>query len=378
MVAADKRKIFWIGPLEGHSGYAEEGKALLAVLSSSDNEVVPVAISQPRIFHEIGPLVARQYDFLLCALEKYAQCVENVYIYHRYWATKPLPFAGRHIWRTTFETMTIPPEWKVVGNFYDQLWVPSEFNRASFARGGIEQSRLQVVPCPVPSHVDKLCKLSTQREVRNRDSFEFLSVMKWEYRKGWDILVDAFSDEFGEDQDVHLTIKTSRFAASERIPPVLQLREHFDRRRRNIPTNIHIIEEVLPLSEMLSIYERVDAFVLPSRGEGWGLPYMESMLSGLPTIGTGWGGNLSFMDDENSFLLDYNIVPTSPSARLEWPYFEAQEWAEPSCDQLRSLMRSVRNGKKLPREPEEISMKLKSQFSHDTVRATVALLLHGI
>jgi glycosyltransferase involved in cell wall biosynthesis len=376
MAAADERKIFWIGPLDGHSGYAEEGKALLAALSSSNNKVVSIAISQPRIFHEIEPLIACQHDFLLRALEKYTECVENVYIYHRYWAAKPLPFAGRHIWRTTFETMMIPPEWGVIGNFYDQLWVPSEFNRASFARGGIEQSRLQVVPCPVPSHVDKLCKLSTRREVRTHEKFEFLSVMKWEYRKGWDILVNAFADEFGPGQDVYLTIKTSRFGVSERIPPALQLRDHFSRRRRNVPGNIYIIEEVLPLAEMLSIYERADAFVLPSRGEGWGLPYMESMLSGLPTIGTAWGGNLSFMDGTNSFLLDYDIVPTSPSARLEWPYFEAQEWAEPSYEHLRSLMRSVRNGKKLPREPKEISMKLKSQFSHDTVRATVDLLLH--
>ena len=375
MDAAEERTIFWIGPLEGHSGYAEEGRALLAALSSSNNKVVPIAIDEPRKFCEIESLIVRQHDFLLRSLELYGECIENIYIYHRYWAAKPLPFAGQHIWRTMFETMLIPPEWATLGNLYDQVWVPSEFNRVSFSRGGIAQSRLQIVPCPVPSRVDQLCKLSMQRHVRARKPFEFLSVMKWEDRKGWDILVNSFADEFEADRDVYLTIKTSRFGASERTPPIRQLRDHFSKRKGYIPGNIHMIEEVLSVNKMLDIYERADAFVLPSRGEGWGRPYMESMLSGLPTIGTAWGGNLSFMDGTNSLLLDYNIVSTSSRARREWPYFGAQEWAEPSCNHLRSLMRSVRNGQKPPMAPNEISAQLRSQFSQDAVRATMNLLL---
>jgi hypothetical protein len=41
---------------------------------------------------------------------------------------------------------------------------------------------------------------------------------------------------------------------------------------------------------MLRLYSTVDAFVLASHGEGWGLPYMEAMAMGLPCIATNWWG----------------------------------------------------------------------------------------
>ena len=48
----------------------------------------------------------------------------------------------------------------------------------------------------------------------------------------------------------------------------------------------------LPTADMPRLYAGADAFVLASRGEGWGRPYMEAMAMGLPTIGSRWSGNL--------------------------------------------------------------------------------------
>jgi len=39
-------------------------------------------------------------------------------------------------------------------------------------------------------------------------------------------------------------------------------------------------------TDMPRLYKSVDAFVLPSRGEGWGRPHTEAMSMGLPVIGT--------------------------------------------------------------------------------------------
>jgi glycosyltransferase involved in cell wall biosynthesis len=54
--------------------------------------------------------------------------------------------------------------------------------------------------------------------------------------------------------------------------------------RKNLPC-YHIIDQQIKTSEMPNLYKSVDAFVLPTRGEGWGLPYMEAMTMALPTIG---------------------------------------------------------------------------------------------
>jgi glycosyltransferase involved in cell wall biosynthesis len=104
---------------------------------------------------------------------------------------------------------------------------------------------------------------------------------------------------------------------------------------------IRIISESLSQLEMAELYRRADAFVLPSRGEGWGRPYMEAMASGLPTIGTRWGGNLDFMSEENSFLIECEVKRVSERAAYEWPLFRGHNWAEPSEEHLRYLMRTV-------------------------------------
>ncbi len=58
---------------------------------------------------------------------------------------------------------------------------------------------------------------------------------------------------------------------------------------------------------MPRIFASADAFVLPSRGEGWGLPLMEAMSMGLPTIATAFGGNLDFMNGTNSYLVKVSL-----------------------------------------------------------------------
>ena len=44
-----------------------------------------------------------------------------------------------------------------------------------------------------------------------RRPFRFLSVFKWEQRKGWDALLRAYCAEFAADEPVELLIKTRSF-----------------------------------------------------------------------------------------------------------------------------------------------------------------------
>ena len=94
---------------------------------------------------------------------------------------------------------------------------------------------------------------------------------------------------------------------------------------------------------MPRLYAAADAFVLPTRGEGWGIQYMEAMASALPVIGTRWSSHLDFMDDTNSYLIDVEqLVPVCSDQTAINPFYTADQlWAEPSAAHTAELMRVV-------------------------------------
>jgi tetratricopeptide (TPR) repeat protein len=97
-----------------------------------------------------------------------------------------------------------------------------------------------------------------------------------------------------------------------------------------------VLDRPLDSTDVPRLYRAADAFVLPSHGEGWGRPYMEAMAMGLPTIGTRWSGNLEFMHDDNSYLIDYELADAAADFGMD-----GQRWAEPSRDELRRAMRRL-------------------------------------
>lgn len=105
--------------------------------------------------------------------------------------------------------------------------------------------------------------------------------------------------------------------------------------------DIVIWDATLDTLEMAALYRSVDAFVLASRGEGWGRPYMEAMSCGLPTIGTRGSGNDDFMTESNSFLVPTTLVEVPDEAAAEIPVYREHRWLEPNVAELRSALRRV-------------------------------------
>jgi hypothetical protein len=64
------------------------------------------------------------------------------------------------------------------------------------------------------------------------------------------------------------------------------------------------------------------------------------MAAGLPVIGTGWGGNLDFMSQDNSYLIEIEgLEPAASEPGLD--FFRGRRWARPSLAHLRELLRRV-------------------------------------
>ena len=203
---------------------------------------------------------------------------------------------------------------------------------------------------------------------RTKKPFVFLSVFKWESRKGYDVLFDAFIGAFRGRSDVALVVLTRPWSPepvsvehyikhliAATSPPTAVHNAEAHRRtvnssrrsgsqagdeaRRRLP-HIEVILEHLSEDDVLRLYRSVDAFVLPTRGEGWGLPVIQAMAVGLPTIATNHSGIVDFLHPKVAFPIAVEKLETVPSG----PYGEAmvgRDWAVPSTAHLVQLMRFV-------------------------------------
>jgi len=93
----------------------------------------------------------------------------------------------------------------------------------------------------------------------------------------------------------------------------------------------HIPQDLLP-----ALYKAADAFVLPSRGEGWGRPHVEAMAMGLPVIATDWSGPTAFLSGPVGYPLRINGLVNITDGP-----FAGHMWADPSVSHLQELLRRV-------------------------------------
>ena len=337
--------VVWSSALFNQSGYAEEARAAVLAL---DRAGIPVA-ANPTYWvpwqKQLPEMVARRLEELV-AIEVPERYVHVMHMLPHHYVRAP--GAVRHIGRTMWETETLPPGWADICNSLDEVWVPGDFNLETFARAGVDPRRLRKVPECL--HLEWYDPPAEPLELPGVSGFVFLAVFAWSLRKGWDVLVRAYLEEFAAEDDVTLAMVVRPFASPvrERLAEL----DHFVRhelRRDPMRSARIIVMESSP--DMPRLYRSVDAYVLPSRGEGWGRPYMEAMASGLPVIASRWSGNLEFMNDQNAYLIDCQPADVSPEAAREWPWFAGQRWAEPSVEHLRALLRRVRS------RPEEARAK---------------------
>lgn len=252
------------------------------------------------------------------------------------------PGLHAYVGLTMFETDRVPTGWAGACESMDEIWVPSRFNLETFERGGVPAERIQVMPVGIEA--DRFAPGQARPlDIPGRRGFTFLSVFQWNLRKGWDVLLRAFTSAFRRDDDVCLVIRS---VVTDGGPPLAVRIERFLREHRIAPSMapaIVVLDRELSDDDMPRLYAAADAFVLPTRGEGWGLPFMEAMASGLPTIGTRWSAHLDFMNDENSFLIDVErLALVDPQHAIRNPFYAGQHrWAQPSVDHTAVLLREM-------------------------------------
>ncbi len=336
MVNNERINLIWTGVPYDPTGYGEEARGFIWAL---DQCRLNLKIS-PRSFYFGKDLLTSEQLLRFAELERTDLDPSQAIAVHHF----PANFFGEqvrgriNIGRTMIETDRIPGDWVEPCNRMDEIWVPSHYNAGTFASSGVPQHKFRVVPGGVDVNTFHPAALPLEQRQKG---FVFLSVFGWFDHKGWDLLLTAYCTEFKPEEDVMLVIKTLDYI-NHPTPieeQITWITDCLGLKQQAIP-HFHIISSSMAGSLMPGLYTGCDAFVLPSRGEAWGRPYLEAMACGLPAIGTRWGGNLEFMNDENSYLIEIERLEDIPS-NVDMKLYRGHKWAKPSLAHLRQLMRHV-------------------------------------
>jgi hypothetical protein len=272
------------------------------------------------------------------------------------------------------EIDSVLPSWVERLDPVDAVWVPSQHSRDAFTRAGADASKFYILH--EISHTPTLDPAVTEPlPLSGLRGFNFLSVFKWEGRKGVDLLLRAFFEEFSAADDVALIIFSHLFGARNAYrPKTIQAKVRLfveqmglDQRPDAPPVDrVVVVSERLPATDMRRLYKTADAFVLPTHGEGWGLPVIEAMAMGLPTIATDYSGIREFLTPEVGFpVRTLGLEPAMGIGFRPW-----MRWAKVDTAHLREQMRRVFSMD--ARQRQEVGRRARQHVATHFSRAAIA------
>jgi glycosyltransferase involved in cell wall biosynthesis len=268
----------------------------------------------------------------------------------------------------------VHPEYAERLNLADEIWVPCTWNRDVFKSSDVLPP-IKVMPLGVDTELFKPGAEPMKFKARG---FRFISVFGWSYRKGFDVMLQAYLEEFNSGDDVSLVMSTrfvgqvSKKAHDRILSDFAYVKSLVGKPESKMP-HVALHSAYTPDIDMPRLYAAGHCFVLPSRGEGMGLPFCEAGACGLPVIASDHGGQRDFLDDSNSYLVQPDGYFTSnredpPFRNMAWisHFYEGQQfphYGRPAIDQLRAHMRHVcENHAEAQEKAERLRQKLIKQF----------------
>jgi len=353
-------KINWEGSLFCHHSLAMVNREFLTELNYNNkfdirhvpyepDQFVPDTLSK---YSKIKPMLVGAHEN------------PEIHLRHRWPPDFTKPRSGKFVAIQPWEYGSLPIEWRdYMNTVVDEVWVYTHYLKKCYVRSGVSESKIFTVPLGIDPEIfnpnygpSNLIKNLTQ----GKYCFFFNGGVT--LRKGADILVNAYLNEFKASEPVCLVIKDSSAYGKNLASQIESLS------KRNDIAKIIYLNTNVDHFELPGLYTACDCYVHPYRAEGYGLPIAEALACGKPVIVTGGGSCLDFVEPDMGYFVKCSIEhmkekQVSNLETVDYPF-----WFVPEIEHLQKVMRYVFEHPEAAREKGQKSGEL-IRLKHSWTRA---------
>ena len=254
--------------------------------------------------------------------------------HHYFYDTYNGPKIAYNVWESTLQPQGFFNKLKE----FDELWVPSKWQKECSIKQGFDPNRVQVVPEGVdvdtffPEEVDPLNEYKDGR-------FKFLLFGRWDYRKSTKEIIETFLKTFGPDEPVDLVVSIDNMWG-----------EQMDGYKNTIERlkAYNLLDDRIKIlsfpnrEDYISFLKTGHVFLSCARAEGWNLPLIEAMSCGTPSIYSNCSAQLEFAEGKG---IPVNIIGEKLASDNNYARYTMSDldgyYYEPDFEHLSKVMRDT-------------------------------------
>jgi autotransporter strand-loop-strand O-heptosyltransferase len=298
------------------------------------------------IYKDVSKDFIQDLNLVLCETDHYI-------FYDEYQGPK----IAYNVWESTLQPENFFNQLKK----FDEVWVPSKWQKECMIKQGFDENKIQIVPEGVDIDIfypdDNLtCKYTDDGR------FKFFLAGRWDYRKSTKEIIETFLKTFHKNEPIDLIISVDNPFSNDNVKTTEERLSKYGLVDERIKI-IHFPER----QDYIKILKTSHCFVSCARSEGWNLPLIEAMACGIPSIYSNCSGQLEFAQNKG---IPVNVLGEKPANESYYNHFNESvgNYYEPNFDELSEKMRFVyENYKVIKKKSLYESFQIRSIFNWKNV-----------
>jgi glycosyltransferase involved in cell wall biosynthesis len=360
-------QVSWVGIIHGYSGYAKANREILKRVMKS--------VKASFAFDSPWDRSERNVENIQLLKALRMSRIDDRAPRVTFLPPRSEPKAGYRIIYTMMETEIVHQDMiRIMNQEYHECWTPTQWNANTFRKSGLTIP-VRVMPLGVdpdiyyqdgPASIPKALRLTGEGAGKYEvpEGFLFIYVCQPTFRKGIEVVIEAFGEAFKGDREAGLIIAATTYSTSLFTPD------------KSIDSRIWLLDAPCSEKDLAATYRACKGYVCASRGEGWNLPLSEAAACGLPVIAPRTSAHADLVPEGCGFLFSPDHARIFPTANKVSQWFEGipfPDFGPKSHRELVRLLRLVKQGYPSAQEVGRRYMNLvRSKYTWDLAAKNVA------